>query len=188
VWRDVWCPVETGELRVAAHRLAEFSSSRLWCRWMLTADEPAPRLRLRVVWSQARQMLRLRLAAPDEIRRRVDLVSGGPHERAIDGREYPLGGGMVLRTGEGSTLAVVAPEVFSVSVRSNEVNLLLLRSPLAAHHDPRPAERNPEQPVTDQGFHEFDLILWPGCPVDPGAAAGMARTMAMPPVTWELTG
>ena len=187
-WRDVWRPAETGPLRVAAHRPAEFGSSRLWCRWMLTADEPAPRLRLRVVWSQARQMLRLRLAAPDEIRRRVDLVSGGPHERAIDGREYPLGGGMVLRTGEGRTLAVVAPEVFSVSVRAREVNLLLLRSPLAAHHDPYPAERTPEQPVTDQGYHEFDLILWPGCPADLGAAAGMARGMAMPPVTWELTG
>ena len=84
--------------------------------------------------------------------------------------------------------AVVAPEVFSVSVDPEGVSLTLLRSPFSAHHDPFPAEERPDHHVTDQGWHDFDILLWPDAPADLAEPARLARQMLMPPIVWDLTG
>jgi alpha-mannosidase len=154
---------------------------------MLARDEPLLWVRLSVVWAQARQMLRLHVVPPGAIRQRTDLVSGGPLERPLDGLEYPLNGGMVVGA-EADRLAIVAPEVFSVSADTHAVDLTLLRSPYVAHHDPTPAARRPDHPVTDQGYHEFDLAFWPNCPPGTEGVARLARGMIMPPIAWDLTG
>jgi hypothetical protein len=88
----------------------------------------------------------------------------------------------------GKTLAIIAPEVFSVSADPEGVSLTLIRSPFAAWHDPYPATERPDYPVTDQGRHEFDLILWPGCPADLAGPTRLVRQMLAPPITWDLTG
>jgi len=75
-----------------------------------------------------------------------------------------------VRAGE-AALGVAAPEVFSVRCEGRRVELLLVRSPLAAHHDPAPAASKPDQPVTDQGWHEFDLALVFGAHAGQGASA-----------------
>ena len=129
----------------------------------------------------------MRLSCGREIRRRMDLVAGGPLERDPDGREYPLNGALAVETDAGG-LAVVAPEVFSVSVDRNGISLTLLRSPHMAHHDPMPAEARPDQPVTDQGHHRFDLILQPGAAFDLAGPARQAGHMLAGPLVWDLTG
>jgi alpha-mannosidase len=85
-------------------------------------------------------------------------------------------------------LAIVAPEVFSVSADPQGVSLTLLRSPYVAHHDPYPAARRPDHPVTDQGLHEFEVVMAPSAAMDMAEAARLARQMLMPPVTWDLAG
>jgi len=165
----------------------ELAGSRIACRAMLCRDEPLLRLRLRIVWSAVRKRLRLRLASPEPLAARTDLVSGGPLDRPVDGLEYPLGGGLLVGDGA-ARLAVVAPEVFSASVDSQGVSLTLLRSPYVAHHDPFPADGRPDQPVTDQGSHELDLLVWPACDADAGAIQRLAADMQSPPIVWDLTG
>jgi alpha-mannosidase len=160
---------------------------------MVFAGQSALHLRLSVVWGEAQRLLRLRLAAPAKLDRRIDLVSGGPLARPLDSQEYPLNGALVVgdtarQDRPCHTMAVIAPEVFSVSADAEGVSLTLLRSPYVAHHDPYPAANRPDHPLTDQGLHEFDIILAPGAALDLAEPARLARQMLMPPVTWDLTG
>jgi hypothetical protein len=179
--------VVSGPIRAALRGHGEFGHSRAWCRAMLAAGEPRLHLRLSVVWTQVQKLLRLRLGASERILRRTDLVSGGPLKRPLNGEEYPLNGAMAVADSR-RTLAIVAPEVFSVSADPEGVSLTLLRSPYSAHHDPCPSEVRPDHPVTDQGRHDFDIVLWPGGGLDLDDAARLARQMLMPPVVWDLTG
>ncbi len=132
-------------------------------------------------------MLWLRLQAPDTIYERTDLVSGGFLDRPIDGAEFPLNGGLIVRSKSART-AIIAPEIFSGSVDSHNVNLTLLRSPYIAHHEPCPSEICPDQPVADQGNHEFDLLICPACGDEMDQIEQLTREMMMPPITWDLTG
>ena len=186
-WRLPADVVERGPLRAALRVRGGFGRCRVWCRAALCRGEPLLRLHLRVVWAEVRRRLRLRVDAPGSIIERTDLVSGGPQDRPIDALEYPVSGGMLLGT-EGDRLAIVAPEVFSAGVEPGAVNLTLLRSPYAAHHDPFPAADRPDQPVTDSGSHDLTLLLWPGCGADIGAVERLAGQMLMPPIAWDLTG
>ena len=186
-WLAPWEPVETGPVRAMVRRPGRFDHSRIWCRLSATSDEPAVRIQLSVTWAQVRQRLVLDVSGPGRIDRRVDLVSGGPLQRPTDGLEYPLGGGMLVASGA-STLGVAAPEVFSASVTAENARLTLLRSPFAAHHDPTPAELWPDYPVTDQGRHDFEIVLAPNGPWDAAALARTARDMLAGPILWDLTG
>jgi hypothetical protein len=97
-----------------------------------------------------------------------------------------LSGGLCV---EGSTarLAIAAPDVFSVSVADNAVNMTLLRSPYAAWHDPTPLDYRDDYPFTDQGDHEFHLVLW-SHGLEGDQIARQVRQMTMPPVIWDVTG
>ncbi len=182
-----WQTVESGPIRWAERGRGTFGNSSAHLRAMTVRGEPMLYLRLAVVWAETLKRLSLRIAPPGEITKRLDLVSGGPLQRPLDGLEYPLNGGLVVETGRG-TLAVIAPEVFSVNADPQGLGLTLLRSPYVAHHDPFPAAERPDHPVTDQGRHEFDLLLWPGCAMDLAEPERLARQMLMPPIIWDLTG
>jgi hypothetical protein len=185
--RTPWEHIEKGPIRATMRNKAEFGQSRAWIRAAAIDGEGCLRLHLAVVWAQVRQLLRLRLAAPGSIERRLDLVSGGPLGRPLDGLEYPLNGALVV-AGPDCSMAITAPEVFSVSADRGGVSLTLLRSPFSSHHDPQPADERPDHHVTDQGWHEFDIVLKPGAPLDLAAPSRLAREMMMPPVVWDLTG
>jgi hypothetical protein len=154
---------------------------------MMPAHGALVRLRFSVTWTQVRQLLRLVVDAPGTITSRVDMVSGGPLARDPDGREYPLHGGLLVGSGS-SMLGIASPDVFSAAVEDRAVSLALLRSPYTAHHDPTPADVQPDQPVCDQGVHTFDIALRTENGMTIDDVAGTANGMAMPPVVWDLTG
>ena len=144
------------------------------------------RFKLAVVWSQVQQLLQLRLAAPDRVVKHIDLISGGPFDRKPDGIERPINGGLILETKSGR-LGIVAPELFSLSVDRKGASLTLVRSPYICHHDPNPTPR-PDQPLTDQGQHFFDIDLYPNFDGDGAKLANLARQALMQPYVWDLTG
>ncbi|HUW83673.1 MAG TPA: glycoside hydrolase family 38 C-terminal domain-containing protein [Phycisphaerae bacterium] len=191
VGRVNWCEpmqvIEAGKLRSSALLRGRFGTSRVTCRLETPADGSVVRLRLSVVWSQRRQLLRLCIRGFDALTTRTDLVSGGPLDRAIDGLEYPLAGGLMVSSGR-SRLAIISPDVLSVSVKADEINLTLLRSPVVAHHDPALPADYPYDTVTDQGCHEFDIILQPDFVQDAAALQRMVEASQVQPVVWDLTG
>jgi alpha-mannosidase len=181
--------VESGPLRAGLRWKAEFGASRAWCRALLCRGETILRLRLRVVWSEVRRRLRLRLEAPGKLATRVDLVSGGPLPRPIDDLEYPLSGGLLLGSpSDAEELAVAAPEVLSGSVDARGASLTLLRSPYVAHHEPTPPDSRTDQFATDQGTHEFELLICPAWAGGTKALEKLASEMRMPPIVWDVTG
>ncbi|HOF17638.1 MAG TPA: alpha-mannosidase [Phycisphaerae bacterium] len=184
-WRQGWRRQERGPVRWALAGTATFGQSRVLCRLMQFAGKPMVRVRLEIVWAQSRELLQLRLAAPGKLRERVDLVSGGPLVRQADGVERPLNGGLLVATAR-RRLGVVAPEVFSVSADPRGVSLTLLRSPHFVHH--RPAEAREDRPVTDQGSHTIELDLYPDFEGGADRLASLARSAAMTPMVWEVTG
>jgi len=179
--------VEAGPIRAALRTCGEFASSRLWCRIMMLDDRPELHLKLAVTWTQVRQILRLRIEPPGTIIARTDLVCGGPLERPIDAVEYPLNGGLLVRAGD-ETLGIIAPEVLSAGVEPQAVNLTLLRSPYTAHHDPAAPIMRGDQPVCDQGVHNFEIILRLASDTTPDLIDRLATQMLRPPIIWDLTG
>ncbi len=178
--------VEPGPLRAAVRGAARFGDSRAWCRLAVCGGDAALHLRLRVVWAEARRRLALRITPPGgELICREDMVAGGPLARPLDGLEYPLAGALAARTAD-AALAVAAPLVFSASAGPAGVALTLLRSPYAAHHEPSPASDRPDHPVTDQGWHEFNLWFLPGAEL--AEAARRRDAFLAGPVVWDLTG
>lgn len=185
-WSGPWEVVESGPLRTAIRNRAVFGNSSLWCRLLLGVDGPLE-MRLSVNWAQERQRLVLRLASMGMISQRIDLVSGGPLDRPMDAREYPLAGGLLV-SNDKSNIAAASADVFSVSVSPDSVDLTLIRSPFVAHHDPTPADIWPDYPVTDQGRHEFVLRILPNCKWDVGCLQRQVRQMLAPPIVWDVTG
>jgi alpha-mannosidase len=179
--------VENGPLRAGWRRELRRGQARAWIRCMVSAVEPFVRVRIVVHWSEPRRLLRLRLRAPAPIESRVDLVSGGPLARPTDGAEYPLGGGLLARTGAGC-LSVVAPEAFSAGVDHGSLWLTLLRSPYVAHHAPTVPEGREDHPVTDLGWHAFDLVLESGGDASAGRLSELADLMSFPLETFDLVG
>ena len=179
--------VEQGPLRAAWRTYGECLRSRVWTRVMMSAEGSDLHLRLAVTWAQVRQRLCLFIQAPEPIGSRIDLVSGGPLTRAVDGLEYPLHGGLLVQT-DTVPLGIVAPDVFSVSVTPEAVALTLLRSPYTAHHDPATPDMLPDQPVCDQGAHAFDIVLKFNPKTETADVVQAVRTLAMAPLAWDLTG
>jgi len=105
----------------------------------------------------------------------------------VDSLEYPLTGGLLVRARQ-SRLALSAPTVFSGSVQPDGVNLTLLRSPFAAHHDPFPAANHVDEPVCDQGVHHLEIRfrVAPDATID--QVAETSHFMLSPPLVWDLTG
>jgi alpha-mannosidase len=191
-----WKPKELGPIRASLLGLGTFGNSRIWAQIQQVQGLPLVRLRLALVWSQVQQLLQLRLAAPAQVTKHVCLVSGGPLDRKPDSVERPLNGGLILETksvlaADGtsacSRLGVVCPDIFSLSTDRKGTSLTLVRSPYICHHDPNPTPR-PDQPLTDQGQHYFDIDLYPNFDGDAAKLANLARQADMPPFVWDLTG
>ncbi len=177
--------VETGPIRKALKLSSEFDRSRIFCTASIIDGESALRLKLSVVWAQTRQLLKLTMKAPSKIVNRSDMVSGGVINRAIDGREYPIAGGVAVECLD-SQLAVFCPDVFSGSIDDSKIAFTLLRSPFSAHHDPIDFAERPDQPVCDQGNANFDLILHFDKSIEDLTELG--AKVGLGPMVWDLTG
>lgn len=183
-WTEEAQPCEAGPVRWTRRAAATFGHSRAWLRVSAVDGEPFLRLRVTVVWAQTQQRLRLCINLPGEISARTDWVSGGPLPRQTDGREYPWAGMSLLESDRGA-LGIVAPDVTSLAVEGKSVNLTLIRSPYVAHHDPA-VVTTPDHPVTDQGTHVFDVILYPNA--DAARLETLFQQLTCPPMAWDLTG
>jgi alpha-mannosidase len=181
------CVVENGPLRAAWRSELRHANSKAWCRFAVSTVDRFARVRIVVQWAETARLLRLRLHAPTQIDSRADLVSGGPLGRPLDGAEYPLNGGMLARTSAGC-VTVAAPEVFSCGADRSSVWLTLLRSPFVAHHAPRIPEGRPDHPVTDLGWHEFDLVIETADDASVDRLGELADRMSFPLETFDLVG
>ncbi|MBR0458562.1 MAG: hypothetical protein IJJ26_04955 [Victivallales bacterium] len=120
---------------------------------------PGIRLRLRVRWNGAREILKMIIQPSFQPTRRIDGVSGGPLERKFDGEEYPIFNYIWLQS-KSASLATVSKDIFSADVQPDgTIRLTLLRTPIYCHHDPFVPPTVQHYPVTNQGESTFDIAF-----------------------------
>jgi alpha-mannosidase len=182
-----WRRMEDGPVRWTIQSQLEMGRHEGWCRAMLEKDSAAMHLNLRLTWSGPQQILRLRLKSPCPITGRMDLISGGPISRPLDGLENHLAGAIRVETAQGP-LAVVSPDLFSGSVDAEGVSLTLLRSPYFSHVGGGEFQPVPHYPTTDQGVHEFNLKIIPGLAMNARQLKYALNQMLTPPLLWDMIG
>ena len=124
--------------------------------------EKALELRLRLMWSGCRKQVKLLIHPGFVPVSRLDGAPGGIAPRICNGEEYPMTDFVSVVSPEGRRFAVASPDVTGVDVQPDGlIRLTLLRSPVYAHHDPFPLPAENDYPVTDQGEHEYRILLLP---------------------------
>lgn len=117
------------------------------------------RLRLRLNWNGAQQIVKLVLTPAFPVVERRDGCPGGEIRRALNGEEFPFFNYCLLR-GEEQSLAVVSKDCFACDVQPDgRLRLTLLRTPYYAHHNPYVVPAVNDYRITDQGEHEYDIAV-----------------------------
>ncbi len=107
-----------------------------------------------------RRILKMCLKPAFKVVKRIDGVSGGMIERALDGREYPVFNVIQLIGDDGTTASIVSKDVFACDVQPDgTVRLTLLRTPYAAHHAPATVPENLSRHALDQRLMTYDITL-----------------------------
>lgn len=124
-----------------------------------SADCNGLRLRLRLTWNLAQTQVRMVMKPSFPVKQRIEETPGGKITRSLNGEEYPLFRAIKLQ-GEEHSLSVVTDDCFSTCVKEDgTLELMLIRTPYYAHHEPYIPPENHFYPVTDLGFHEFEITI-----------------------------
>ena len=123
------------------------------------ADCNGLRIRLRLLWNLPQHLVRMVIKPAFSIKERIEETPGGKITRKLNGEEYPLFRAIKLQ-GQEHSLSVITGDCFSTCVNEDgTLELMLIRTPYFAHHEPYIPPENHFYPVTDIGFHEFEITL-----------------------------
>jgi alpha-mannosidase len=178
-----WVVEEGGPLRASVRLEAELGRS--WVRWTLSLGRDDPRLRMgiEVNFAERFKLLQLHIDLASSPRRWLCGLAGGDVTRLPGPTEWPVQAWSRLDVG-GVALAVVTGDAYSLSLRDDAWRWTLLRSPKMAWGGGRPDVYGGRDQHTDQGWHAFDAIVWPGAPDECGLHTA-ARQHAQPPLVWD---
>jgi alpha-mannosidase len=181
---ETWAVEESGPLR-ARVRL-EGWLGRSWLQWTLTLQRGDPRLHmhLAVNFSERFRLMQMpvQLTATPSVWRCG--LPGGHVARAGGPTEWPVQGWSCVEA-DGTGLAVVTGDAYSLSLNDDLWQWTLLRSPKMAWGGGQPDVYGGRDRHTDQGWHHFDLVLWPGTAIDPAQLHTTARQQAQPPIVFD---
>ncbi len=83
-------------------------------------------------------------------------------------------------------LALISPDIFGLDCDSNTVALTLLRSPVYAHDLGTKLHPDWEYDYTDQGRHDYRMLISLGEKITAPDLARIARQLQQPPITWDM--
>ena len=182
-----WAALENGPLR--SELVNEFTALDATLRWSvsLADNETALRLKLRLHWRGQGKLVRMTIPAGFAVKVRRDGTPGTVSQRGLDGKEYPVMDILSL-AGEKRCLTLVSPDVYSAAVQPTGVaNLTLLRSPFYANEGGSALPPHNAYQATDQGVHEFEIVLMPTAAFAENAALDEAYKLNTPPLISETT-
>ncbi len=176
---------ETGPIQASIRIDTKYRESRLsiWAR--LYANDPRLELKIWVNWNQHLQVLKFNMPFISNITGRLDGVPGGFVPRSQNEQEFPIMDWTLLKMEDEKNIGVVCPDCFGLDGIGNTLRLTLLRSPAYAWHDPRKLEDKDFYRWTDQGEHEFRLILIDNA--SPESLQNLAISEHRPPVCYDWT-
>lgn len=117
------------------------------------------RIELRMTWNEELSVAKLCFTLPDGYSLREDAVPGGWLQRPVDGREYPIAGGLSIGDAKGNGISIFSRELFACDVRPGMIRMTALRSPPFAWHYPMELQVGYPYRFTDRGEHRFTLLI-----------------------------
>ena len=147
--------IESGPVRTILRVESRYGESTLREDYLFSAHVSYVDVRITLDWREQLKLLKLRYAAPDAESATFE-VPYGHIERAADGNEQPGQGWVSM-----SDLAVLNDGKYGFDVRSGEIGVSVVRSPVWAWHEPRELEPGGDFEYMDQGRQELTIRLVP---------------------------
>ena len=146
-----WQIEESGPLRARLRGECKLGDSRLRLSLSLGHQSERVEWRLEVNWQQRYALLQMSLDGVAAIEARVDGLAGGSVARGFDAFEHPFQKWSSL-----GAVALVSPDVYSVSALETGAQFSLLRATRMAWGGGDPEIFGGRETFTDQGFHVFE--------------------------------
>jgi alpha-mannosidase len=176
----------TGPLLASFLRLGKIGESKLRMEWRVYHDEPLVEMRLRIQFNDPHALIKLSLTMSARATGRRDGIMDGQLRRDSDGKERPLRDWTVVELSDGREIGIICPDVFALDGTADRLRLTLLRSPLMAHHDPRPADDDLGTPA-DQGINDFRFWFTLGRAIDTELLERRVNLVHRKPIAANLT-
>lgn len=180
---------ETGPVRATLTWLAKYEQSLMRVRARLYDADPFIELTIDLFWAHQKAVLKMIVDTGQPIAARCDGLPGGYQYRKLDGQEYPMHDWTIIESADATELGIICPEIFGLDVSADSARLTMLRSPrYALHQMDLPAKDDPAQfptDFTDQGEHEYRLLIRAGTQLDPTKLQRIAYQLQQPPIHWD---
>jgi len=150
--------LHSGPLESALQGELRFEHALVRWQFLLRADDPTLRMRLRVHWQGQSRCLKLLIPPAFRVQRRIDGSPGARLERSLVTHECPFHE-LVHLAGEGRSLSVLSQDVFGQDLDDGTLRLTLLRSPLYCQHPPMPIPGVHDYPASEQGEHCYEIAI-----------------------------
>lgn len=177
--------LENGPVRLRVRAYGQYGESTMQQDFILYKSCSWVEVRVVVDWHERLKLLKMAFPAAVATPQATYEIPYGILTRPVDGREYP--GQRWLDVSGDETeggLSLINDACYSYDVTGARLRMTVLRSPVYAHHSPRPLEANRDYAWMDQGQHEFRYILLPhaGSWRSTGVQS-LAETLNMPAVS-----
>jgi alpha-mannosidase len=179
-----WEVEERGPLRVRARAEGNLGNSAV--RWTvdLNAGEAAVRLRLEINFFERHRSLQLLTPLASGPEGWLDGQPGGVVERVPGTSEWPVQGWSRVAV-PGGHLAWITQDANSVCLDGRDWHWTLLRSPRMGWMGEDAGLHAGRNWYTDQGWHQFDMVLRFADELAPGELEREARQRAQAPVVFD---
>ena len=182
-----WRIEDRGPLRATLVNTFRLNHSVILWRISVDVGEPVVRMRLRMNWQGAHQIVKLVVPVSFKVNERLDGIPGGTFKRPLSAQEYPIQN-FTSVTGDERSVAIVSGDCYGGDVQPDgTIRLTMLRCPVYAHHDPFEVHADDSFPVTDQGVHEYEIALVVGKRFDQETIDAESHRQTNPVVVSEAT-
>jgi len=182
-----WRVEDRGPLRATLANTFRFDHSVILWRISVDAGEPVVRMRLRMNWQGAHQIVKLVVPVSFKVNERLDGIPGGTLKRPLSTQEYPIQN-FTSVTGDEQSVAIVSADCYGGDVQPDgTIRLTMLRCPVYANHGPFEVREGDLFPVTDQGYHEYEIALVVGKRFDQETIDAESHRQTNPVVVSEAT-
>ncbi|MFK7851894.1 MAG: glycoside hydrolase family 38 C-terminal domain-containing protein [Akkermansiaceae bacterium] len=179
-----WTVEDQGPLRTRVFAEQRLGQSTVKIAVTLYAGEPEMHLDVQVVFAEKHKALQLPITLASSPTAWISGLAGGCVERQSGPDEMPFCGWDAIEL-EGAALCLHSPDMFSSRVSEDCWQFTLLRSPLMAWTGDSELAPAYSRRHSDQGWHEFHMILRAGDHIEPSKCEAHSAHQVKPPVIFD---
>lgn len=179
---------ESGPLRTTLNWITFWDTSKLVVKVRLYRNEPWAEILITTIWNAKHALLKCQVKnSTPGFDSRVDGIPGSFQPRPLDATEFPFHDWTLLDIKDtNDKLALISPDIFSLDGDPHTLALTLLRSPVYTHDMGTKLNPDWEYDYTDQGRHDYRMLISLGEKITASDLARIARQLQQPPIAWDM--